>query len=168
MQRYVDFYNAVHDLFEVPPFEGHSLNMKQNACLKFYLREYMHLPVTVIAEMVGQESRFVARDLRKMAERASDKAVPVVMQTRYRETLEQLDDLARDMGFTPRPLGNLSPESQLECLWAVAQEIGRPGSYDGEDEVQADLRVLVDSVLDSPSPQAAVDFLRDNYLIYVA
>ena len=45
---------------------------------------------------------------------------------------------------------------------------GRRVAGYGEDEVQADLRVLVDSVLDSPSPQAAVDFLRDNYLIYVA
>ena len=168
MQRYVDFYNAVHDLFEVPPFDGHTLNMKQNACLKFYLREYLHLPVSVVAEMVGQESRFVARDLRKMAERASDKAVPVVMQPRYRETLEQLDDLARDMGFTPRPLGNLSPERQLECLWDVAQEIGRPGSYDGEDEVPADLLVLVDGVLDCESAEDAVQFLKDNYIIYIA
>ena len=47
-------------------------------------------------------------------------------------------------------------------------EVTKTYNSDGEDEVQADLRVLVDSVLDSPSPQAAVDFLRDNYLIYVA
>ena len=168
MQRYTDFYNAVLDLYEVPPFDGHTLNMKQNACLKFYLREYLHLPVSVIAELVGQESRFVARDLRKMAERATAKAVPVVMQTRYRDTLEELDDLARDMGFVPRPLGNQSPEMQLELLWNVAQEIGRPGAYDGEDEVQADLVELVEGVYESDSVESAIEFLKTNYLIWQA
>ena len=168
MQRYTNFYNAVLDLYEVPPFEGHALNMKQNACLKFYLREYLHLPVSVIAELVGQESRFVARDLRKMAERATAKAVPVVMQTRYRDTLEELDDLARDMGFVPRPLGNQSPELQLELLWNVAQELGRPGAYDGEDEVQADLVELVEGVYTANSTEAAIEFLKTNYLIWQA
>ena len=168
MQRFIDYYNAVLDLFEVPPFDGHTLNMKQNACLKFYLREYLHLPVSAIAELVGQETRFVARDLRKMQERAEAKAVPVVMQPRYSETIEQLDDLARDMGFAPRALGNQSPELQLELLWKRAQGIGKPGAYDGEDEVQADLEELVLGVYDAESFETAVQFLKDNYLIYQA
>ncbi len=168
MQRFTDYYNAVLDLYEVPPFDGHTLNMKQNACLKFYLREYLHLPVSVIAELVGQETRFVARDLRKMQERATAKAVPVVMQTRYSETIEQLDDLARDMGFAPRALGNQPPERQMELLWECAQSIGRPGAYDGEDEVQADLEQLALGVYEAESLDSAISFLKDNYIIYQA
>ena len=33
------------------------------------------------------------------------------MQTRYRDTLEQLDDLARDMGFVPGLSAIMSPET---------------------------------------------------------
>ena len=98
MQRYTDFYNAVLDMYEVPPFDGHTLNMKQNSTLRYFFRVYLHLP-KVIAELLGEQAFNTRMQLNRMQERANDKAVPVSMQNRYRETLEELDDLARDMGF---------------------------------------------------------------------
>ena len=167
MNRYVDFYNAVLDMYEVPPWDGYSLNRKQSASLKFYLREYLHLPTIVIAEMLDIRHDNLLRDLRSLNERASEKAVPVCMQPRYRDTIEQLDDLARDMGFAPRPLGNCEPERQMELLWNVAKEIGRSGAYDGEDEMQVDLRALVRE-LQNLSTEEAVAHLQSNFLIWQA
>ena len=168
MQRYTDFYNAVLDMYEVPPFDGHTLSMKQNSTLRYFLREYMHLPCKVIAELLGEEAFNTRMQLNRMQERANDKAVPVSMQNRYRETLEELDDLARDMGFAPRPLGNQTPERQMELLWNRAKEIGRPGAYDGEDEVQADVETLVYKVRAFDSEEAAVAFVRREYIIHQA
>ena len=167
MQAYTNFMHGVYDMYGIPPWED-GLSMKQKASLKFYLREYLHLPTIVIAELCNVQHYHLLRDLRALDERAVDKAVPVVMQPRYRETLEQMDDLARDMGLEPAPLGNMSPERRLNALWMRAVEIGRPGAYDGEEEVQADLRTLVEGVYDCETLEDAIEFVKRDYIVYLA
>ena len=118
MQAYTNFMHGVYDMYGIPPWED-GLSMKQKASLKFYLREYLHLPTIVIAELCNVQHYHLLRDLRALDERAVDKAVPVVMQPRYRETLEQMDDLARDMGLEPAPLApppSLSPSSKAPTM----------------------------------------------------
>ena len=163
MQKYAELIDATFETFDVPPWEY--LSRRQEMALKFYLREYLHLPMRAIAKLFDTELKVLNQSFNRLAERSQDQGVPVSMMERYNVDIETIDDLARDLGFKPKALGNMDPSHAMECLWEVAKSIGHPGWYDGED----DSLMAAEEVAQLAYEMAPAEFermLKSDFVIY--
>ena len=161
MIQYYEFYHAVGE--QLGGSDG--LTQKQSSTLKFYMREYLHLPYQFIAEVLAVKRHHLVRDINRMRARADRVNIPVAMQNRYIEPMSQLDDIAREMGLKPRALSNLSPWKSQELLWQKAIELGLGHMYDGESEVSTDIEDLVYKIRKFADEADAVAYIKRNYTV---
>lgn len=160
----LEYYELYHTVSKELGNEG-KLTQKQSTALKFYMREYLHLPLQLIADVLGIQKKHLVRDLRRIEARANRVNIPVSMQNRYAETVAQIDDVARDAGFKPRALSNMAPWQSQQALWDKALALGVGHMYDGESEVSTDIEDLVFKIRKFPSEEEAVAYIKQHYTV---
>ena len=158
-------YYALHQAVIAELGVDGRLTQKQSMTLKFYLREYLHLPLQFIAEVMGIQRKHLVRDLLRIEQRSNRVNIPVSMQNRYAETLCEIDDVARELGFKPRALGNMSPYDAQQALWAKALDLNLGHMYDGEDSFKTDIESLVYKIRNFDDEADAVSYIKKYYTI---
>lgn len=73
-----------------------SMSRKDRAALQYFMREFMYLPNTLIARIVGRKPWHVNQTIERMKIAANETRLPVTMNLGYRDFLEYLDDVMRE------------------------------------------------------------------------
>lgn len=77
--------------------EGDWFGRAEGAAVQFYLSQFLYLPCSLIGEIFQRRPWHVNQTLQRLQEAAGETRTPVTMNESYRQTIEQLDDLARSL-----------------------------------------------------------------------
>lgn len=96
-----------------------SMERKDRAALQYFMREFMYVPMTYIAEVLGRKPWHVNQTIERMRIAANESRLPVTMNTFYRESIEILDDMCRDhFGYKNMEMSSINDESELAfVIW---------------------------------------------------
>lgn len=96
-----------------------SMERKDRAALQYFMREFMYVPMTYIAEVLGRKPWHVNQTIERMRIAANESRLPVTMNAFYRESIEILDDMCRDhFGYKNMEMSSINDESELAfVIW---------------------------------------------------
>lgn len=102
------------------------LGGQHGAAVQYYLRHFLYLPYSVIAEVFGRKPWHVRQTIERMEESATDARVPVTMNEDYQRHIESFDDYCRDRyGVCNVELGSLTNYLEVDYLmWQSQKAVG--------------------------------------------
>lgn len=139
--------NLIAEYLNLYVDEGDWFGRAQGAAVQFYLSQFLYLPCSLIGEIFDRRSWHVNQTLQRLHEAASETRTPVTMNESYRETIEQLDDLARSL-YQARNVEIAMVSEEKDKAWLLWSAQKACGWYD-------------DSVNEPDQDEIADDLLRD-------
>lgn len=103
------------------------LGGQHGAAVQFYLRHFLYLPYSVIAEVFGRKPWHVRQTIDRMEESASESRVPVTMNDDYQSHIETFDDYCREKyAVSNVELGSLTNYLESDyLLWQSQKAVNR-------------------------------------------
>lgn len=142
------------------------LSRKDRAALQYFMREYMYLPNTFIAKIVGRKPWHVNQTIERMKIAANETRLPVTMNLGYREFIEYLDDVLREYyGCRNVELSSCTSETEKSYLIWEGQKASEYYEDAGVDLTQIGLAKELLSVLGLPRDGWMADAIVKNFRI---
>lgn len=99
------------------------LGGQHGAAVQYYLRHFLYLPYSVIAEVFGRKPWHVRQTIERMEEAAKEARLPVTMNEDYQIHIETFDDYCREeYGVRNVELGSLTNYLEADYLMWQSQK----------------------------------------------
>jgi hypothetical protein len=167
-------YSKIHFFSEEDSFQFYSkycdgyedIGRAQGAALQYFMSQFMYLPNTLIAEILGRKPWHVNQTIQRLVEAAEDTRIPVTMNDAYRDYLEDLDDFLRDTFGCKNPELCMVTDYKTRAwiLWSAQKA---SGWYEDSD-LEPDQVEMVDELLKTiglPPGGWMADIISENFKI---
>ena len=137
VERLLEIYNAEYCEDGYARAEG--------AAIQYYLSQFLYLPNDLIGHLFGRRRWHVNQTITRMKEAAEETRLPVTMNDSYRDYIERIDDIAREVfDAKNKELAMvLEIKDRAYLMWTAQKTCGW---YDDED-LEPDQDEMVDELL---------------------
>lgn len=133
---------------------------------RWYCYEYLGMPSTLQAKLLGEVPRRFNIRFTEMREASENKGIRVVDMPGYRPYVELADDLARDLGFKPKSFTRMSHFDNEYRQWEVCQACGYPNVYVDADESTPFVAAEILDKIEGLDRKEAIRLISHNYGVY--
>lgn len=145
---------------------GDEYGRAQGAAMQYYMSQFMYLPNSLIAEIMGRKPWHVSQTINRMLEAADTTRVPVTMNNSYQEYIEEMDDFSRDHFNAKNPELCMVLDDKL-AAWIKwnAQKVS--GYYDDVDDGPEQVEIVDEllNVLGLPGGGWMRDIIMSNFKV---
>jgi len=133
--------DEVSDLVRSYMLGRFELGGQHGAAVQYYLRHFLYMPFSVIAEVFGRKPWHVRQTIERMEQNAESTRVPVTMNEDYQVHIENFDDYCRDKyDVSNVELGSLTNYLEADYLmWQAQKAVGRYEDTCNDDSSQFEL-----------------------------
>jgi len=142
------------------------LGGQHGAAVQYYLRHFLYMPYSVIAEVFQRKPWHVKQTIGRMTTLAESTRTPVTMNEDYQLYIERIDDYCRDKyDIGNVELASLTDQKEVDyLLWNAQKATGRFEEHE-DQPLQHDIWDEVFSFLGMDYTAEVVYDLCENYTI---
>jgi len=147
-------------------YSGQENSRAQRAAMQFYMSEFMYLPNTLIADIMGRKPWHVNQTIQRLTEAAEMSRVPVTMNDAYQEFIEDMDDFSRENYSARNPEISMVLDQKVTAWirWSAQKASG----WFEDSELEPEQTEMIDELLRTiglPAGGWMGDIIAENYKI---